>query len=212
MSRPPGDERSEVVRRMGVVVITASARVAFVASTRVLRLCVLWERLQSLQGPKLQVVQRLLLFRFDYRLWQLKNQRCEVKHKENISVSIGVFFLEKKNVYICIHICTKMTKPLPSCLCIEKRLCEKYILQMNKSLDTGIRPACPPLISLCPDVLSTAQMDLLFHLLGLLLVAKRAPCTRKALCGCCKAVSTLWLEGPLSCSITPILGINNKWC
>lgn len=105
-----------------------------------------------------------------------------------------------------------MAKPLPSCLCIEKRLCEKYILQMNKSLDTGIRPACPPLISLCPDVLSTAQMDLLFHLLGLLLVAKRAPCTQKALCGCCKAVSTLWLEGPLSCSITPILGINNKWC
>lgn len=49
---------------MGVVVITASARVAFVASTRVLRLCVLWERLRSLQGPKLQVVQRLLLFRF----------------------------------------------------------------------------------------------------------------------------------------------------
>lgn len=103
LSRPPGDERSEVVRRMGVVVITASARVAFVASTRVLRLCVLWERLQSLQGPKLQVVQRLLLFRFDYRLWQLKNQRCEVKHKENISVSIGVFFLEKKK-YIYVYI------------------------------------------------------------------------------------------------------------
>lgn len=107
LSRPPGDERSEVVRRMGVVVITASARVAFVASTRVLRLCVLWERLQSLQGPKLEVVQRLLLFRFDYRLWQLKNQRCEVKHKENISVSIGVFFLEKKK---CIYMYTYLHK------------------------------------------------------------------------------------------------------
>lgn len=92
---------------MGVVVITASARVAFVASTRVLRLCVLWERLRSLQGPKLQVVQRLLLFRFDYRLWQLKNQRCEVKHKENISVSIGVFFLEKKK---CIYMYTYLHK------------------------------------------------------------------------------------------------------
>lgn len=93
---------------MGVVVITASARVAFVASTRVLRLCVLWERLRSLHGPKLQVVQRLLLFRFDYRLWQLKNQRCKVKHKENISVSIGVFFLEKK--CICIYMYTYLHK------------------------------------------------------------------------------------------------------
>lgn len=97
LPRPPGDERCEVVCGSGVVVITASARVAFVASARVFRLCVRWERLQSLRGPKLEVEQRLLLFRFNYGLWQLKNRRCKVKHnKKDIYVSIGGFFPEKK--------------------------------------------------------------------------------------------------------------------
>lgn len=207
LPRPPGDERCEVVCGSGVVVMTASARVAFVASARVFRLCVRWERLQSLRGPKLEVEQRLLLFRFNYGLWQLKNRRCKVKHnKKDIYVSIGGFFPEKKKNH------KNDNSNHSSVISALKKDCEQYILQTNKFLDTGIRPACLPRISLRPDVLSTAHMDLLFHLLGSFLVAKRAPCTWKALCGCCKAVSTLWLEGPSSYSITPILGINNKWC
>lgn len=143
LPRPPGDERCEVVYRTGVVVITASAQVAFVASTRVLRMCLRWERLQSLRGPKLEVEQRLLLFRFSYGLWQLKNQRCKVKHnKKDIYVSIGGFFsLKKKN-----HKNDNLNHS--SVISALRKDCEKYILQTNKFLDTGIRPACVP-VFLC---------------------------------------------------------------